>query len=253
MSIPIWKTIQDDVIIWPRSKDGSYTVRTGYQLLYEFENSNEATSSNPASSKAFWNRIWKLNIPNKMRFFCRRAYFEALPTLHNLFRHKVVDSSVCISCGQHVETTIHALWDCTTIQPAWGLHFQAIRNAEQGVSTFSDLVRMIEVQHENQELFVVVAWYFWLLRNKNRVNEPCTPIGKICEAAQNTLFEFQSKATPKQPKAIPYKVKWRPSISDFYKANYDGALLEESGEAGLGVVIRNEKGEVMGSLAEKNQ
>jgi len=70
MSIPIWKTVQDDVIIWPRSKDGSYTVRIGYQLLYEFENFDEATSSNPASSKAFWNRIWKLNIPNKMRFFC---------------------------------------------------------------------------------------------------------------------------------------------------------------------------------------
>ncbi|XP_023886377.1 uncharacterized protein LOC111998512 [Quercus suber] len=110
---------------------------------------------------------------------------------------------------------------------------------------------MIEVQHENLELFVVVAWYIWLLRNKNRVNEPCTPVGKIYEAAQNTLSEFQSKATPKQPKAIPNKVKWRPPISDFYKANYDGALLEELGEAGLGFVIRNEKGEVMGSLAEK--
>ena len=79
----------------------------------------------------------------------------------------------------------------------------------------------------------------------------CTPVGKICEVAQNTLSEFQSKATPKQPKAIPNKVKWRPLILDFYKANYDGALLEESGEAGLGVVIRNEKGEVMESLAEK--
>ena len=40
-------------------------------------------------------------------------------------------------------------------------------------------------------------------------------------------------------------------MSDFYKANYDGALLKELGETGLGVVIRNEKGEVMGSLAEK--
>ena len=70
LSILICKTTQDGMIIWPCSKDGSYTVRIGYQLFYELENSEEATSSNPASMKAFWNRIWKLNIPNKMRFFC---------------------------------------------------------------------------------------------------------------------------------------------------------------------------------------
>ena len=70
LSILICKTTQDGMIIWPCSKDGSYTVRIGYHLFYELENSEKATSSNPASMKAFWNRIWKLNIPNKMRFFC---------------------------------------------------------------------------------------------------------------------------------------------------------------------------------------
>ena len=109
----------------------------------------------------------------------------------------------------------------------------------------------MELQHGNLKLFVVVAWYICHLRNKNRANEPCILVGKIYEAAQNTFSEFQSKATLKHPKAIPNRVKWIPPMSDFYKANYDGALLKELGETGLGVVIRNEKGEVMGSLAEK--
>lgn len=97
----------------------------------------------------------------------------------------------------------------------------------------------------------MVAWFIWLTRNKGRVNEPCTLLDKIFEAAQLTLSEFQTKSTPRQPVAPSNTVKWKPSRSDFYKVDYDGAVLKDSGEAGIGVVIRNEKGEVMGSLAEK--
>ena len=98
---------------------------------------------------------------------------------------------------------------------------------------------------------MVVAWSIWLTRNKSRVNEPCTPLDKIFEAAHLTLSEYQTKTTPRQPMAPSVTVKWKPTRSDFYKVNYDGAVLKDSGEAGIGVVIRNEKGEVMGSLAEK--
>ena len=35
------------------------------------------------------------------------------------------------------------------------------------------------------------------------------------------------------------------------KANFDGAVSADSGEAGVGVVIQNESGEVMAALSEK--
>ena len=61
LSISIYRTVQDDILVWPRSKCGSYMVRTGYQLLCELENSEGASSSNPAMEKAFWNCLWNLN------------------------------------------------------------------------------------------------------------------------------------------------------------------------------------------------
>ncbi|XP_065616974.1 uncharacterized protein LOC112020139 [Quercus suber] len=36
-----------------------------------------------------------------------------------------------------------------------------------------------------------------------------------------------------------------------YKANYDGAVFVESEEAGIGVIVRDSKGDVIAALAEK--
>uniref|UniRef100_A0A7N2MW72 Uncharacterized protein n=1 Tax=Quercus lobata TaxID=97700 RepID=A0A7N2MW72_QUELO len=41
------------------------------------------------------------------------------------------------------------------------------------------------------------------------------------------------------------------SLGDSYKTNYDGAVFEDTNEVGIGVVVRNAKGEVIGTLSEK--
>ena len=44
---------------------------------------------------------------------------------------------------------------------------------------------------------------------------------------------------------------WQPLQGNFFKLNFDGACFDEGAASGYGVVIRNEKGEVMASLAAK--
>ena len=43
---------------------------------------------------------------------------------------------------------------------------------------------------------------------------------------------------------------WRPPCINIYKANFDGAIFQELQKAGIGVVIRNSNGEVIGALSE---
>jgi ribonuclease HI len=45
--------------------------------------------------------------------------------------------------------------------------------------------------------------------------------------------------------------KWKPPQLGRYKVNYDGAIFKETNETGIGVVIRNHKGEVMASLCHR--
>nr|POF00453.1 intron-binding protein aquarius [Quercus suber] len=53
-SIPICYTLQEDILIWPKSRDGNYSVKMGYQLLRELENSELASVSDIGENKKFW-------------------------------------------------------------------------------------------------------------------------------------------------------------------------------------------------------
>ena len=44
--------------------------------------------------------------------------------------------------------------------------------------------------------------------------------------------------------------RWKPPDRDYYKVNYDGAIFEQQGKVGLGIVIRNSNGEVMASMSQ---
>ena len=91
-SIPVSHFPMDDMLIWPLTTDGNYSIKSAYQLL-----SSESRAALPSSSEAegckhFWNRIWKLQVPNKVKHFLWRASRESLPTKLNLFsRHVLPD------------------------------------------------------------------------------------------------------------------------------------------------------------------
>ena len=50
---------------------------------------------------------------------------------------------------------------------------------------------------------------------------------------------------------VQSRVRWSPLAQNAMKVNFDGAMFPKSNEAGVGVVIWNEAGEVLATLAEK--
>ena len=117
--------------------------------------------------------------------------------------------------------------------------------------SFADLMFFIRQQEENVELFTALAWSIWGRRNKCHFNEPSLPPKKLHEAAAALLVEFQGKAEAKLEREKIQPQRWTPPEQGVYKANYDGAYFVEEEKAGIGVVVRNDLGQVMGSLAEK--
>lgn len=58
-AIPLCRMRMEDCLVWPRTKDRNYSVKTGYQLLGELQNREVASGSSNEDLRSFWKGIWK--------------------------------------------------------------------------------------------------------------------------------------------------------------------------------------------------
>ena len=102
------------------------------------------------------------------------------------------------------------------------------------------------------ELFAYIAWSIWHNRNAQRVGTTTATLGRIYSDAVDQLQEFQmAQDNPVQQRIVAYPTNWLPPSPNQYKANSDGAIFQDSGSTGLGVVVRDSKGMVIVALSER--
>ena len=68
------------------------------------------------------------------------------------------------------------------------------------------------------------------------------------------LSTFIRAIPPKPPDCEtqpPQHIKWKPLDPNCLKVNFDGAVFREENMAGVGVIIRDEKGQIIAFMAEK--
>ena len=62
---------------------------------------------------------------------------------------------------------------------------------------------------------------------------------------------FEIHQQPLNPVHRASCVKWSPPVESGYKANFDAAFFDNSELAGLGLVVRDSSGNIMGALSQK--
>jgi len=94
LSLPLSSTgPKVDTIIWTGTKNGHYSTKSAYHLLSDEESVAAPGPPDPREHKQFWQELWSLNVPNKIRHFIRRACNESLPTNIN----ERLPSTVCVN------------------------------------------------------------------------------------------------------------------------------------------------------------
>lgn len=166
-------------------------------------------------------------------------------------RRKILDDAKCSACLLAEESTFHAIWSCELFHHIWNPCFSSIRIEHPRIQDVQELIHLVGQRSDNLELFAVVAWFIWNHRKWLQLNEKGLATDKIFQAAKLYLSDFQLKLPKTTPKPSKGNMKCRPPLGELYKTNYDGAVFSESGEAGIGVVVRDAKGEVIAALAEK--
>ena len=82
--IQVCEDWEEDILIWPSTFDGEYSVRSAYRMLVDAENLSMPSSSSPANAGLVWKKIWKVRVPNKIRHFIWCAAKDSLATKRNL-------------------------------------------------------------------------------------------------------------------------------------------------------------------------
>ncbi|XP_075669899.1 uncharacterized protein LOC142639635 [Castanea sativa] len=159
--------------------------------------------------------IWKLRVPSKVKHFVWRASNNALLTMDNLLCRKVVLSATCNICRNHVEDTTHAVHD----------DYRA-------------------------EISALIAWLLWNRRNLLCLNKPVHSLQMLPSLADGMLQDFINVQEPVlRPVETTSTNHWSQLDQHCYKANYDGAVFKSSNTAGLGVVIRDSRGDILGAMS----
>ena len=97
MRIPLSHGHSVDALFWLYSKNGEYSVKSGYQTARQIRSVEEGCGecSMVRSDGAMWRLLWKLHIPTKIKVFAWCALHDILPTRENLVCRKIVDEGAC--------------------------------------------------------------------------------------------------------------------------------------------------------------
>ena len=254
LSIPLSSRRPDDIRIWKETKNGVYSTKSAYWLLAKTVSNNQLSPSCPSKHKDLWSSIWRLNIPNKIKHFLWRACSESLPTKRNLTHRKIISDASCDLCRDHPEDAIHVLWDCYVVKEIWWQEESCKPHLLDRFVNFQELfLGILKAQDLHlAERFAYISWSIWYTRNAIRTGSPSLPHSMIHVDAIERLQEFQLAQDRTQiPQQSSATVRWSPPPISWYKANFDGAIFQELGAAGLVVVIRDHEGSVVGALSER--
>ncbi|KAF5445648.1 hypothetical protein F2P56_034686 [Juglans regia] len=185
--------------------------------------------------------------------FLWKACKEALPTLANLRRRKVVEDSSCLICKQEPETSGHVLWGCIAAKDVWG---QGVKKVQK-LSFQSDLIfdiwsRMVETL-SLKELEEVAATMrgIWTRRNNTFHGKDFkhpTALHQLAKAELVAYREILTEELVVNPTAHVGTPKWsKPKVGSF-KVNWDATVNQREGHIGIGVLIRDHQGLPIGSL-----
>ncbi|KAK3193970.1 hypothetical protein Dsin_025280 [Dipteronia sinensis] len=119
MSIPVSNVPRDDSYCWHLTKDGGYTVRSGYKVGISMEEGSSISGSRGMGFRL--RKIWELELHSKIKIFIWKACPEWLPTYVNLARRKVPMRAQCHVCFISYESTAHVLWSCSGLKVVWSM------------------------------------------------------------------------------------------------------------------------------------
>ncbi|KAM1507562.1 hypothetical protein ACFX10_016992 [Malus domestica] len=100
-SLPLGDFRCKDRLVWDASKNGQYSVKSGYRWLQlrSLASRDHRLPRTRAIPKKLWNLVWSLPVPAKIRLFFWLSLHRGIATQEILFWRRVSLSPICPICN----------------------------------------------------------------------------------------------------------------------------------------------------------
>ncbi|XP_020872418.1 uncharacterized protein LOC110226122 [Arabidopsis lyrata subsp. lyrata] len=241
-----------DIPTWIFTKDGQYTVKSGYHQLSK---PHPYCSTVSAQLQGLCKKIWALHLPPKLKHFWWRMLHNAIHVAANIARRRIQISPDCLFCGDAAETVPHLFFQCRLAKEIWELSPLQISSGQYEEASLFDIISGLlqsrGAGESKESLFPYIGWRIWKARNDLLYNHKRWAIPDIIrqsimdfelwKEAQNANIaqnHTHNKGTKLQNQQRPYD---RPANS-FFSCYTDGSWLDPNSRAGIGWALFNEKG-----------
>ncbi|GKV08912.1 hypothetical protein SLEP1_g20481 [Rubroshorea leprosula] len=257
LSIPLSWTRRNDGWTWNFTRNGVFSVRTGYHRALEMESSRIGPSG--SSGSVGGGRLWRIDVPETVRLLIWQAYRGVLPTKDNLHRRRVETDLLCPVCGLEPESILHCFVYCLAARATWLGSPLSLRVSELHVDNFAAFIDgMIPILGREQlEMLCILCWKIWGCRNEVVWHGKHTDPQRIIEHGLGYLREYKQAMISKGRQVglgqQLGETRWRPPDVSHVKINTDGATSGQQQNFGIGAVARDHDGNVVAAMACKGQ
>jgi ribonuclease HI len=255
-SIPITNTDHDDIISWQGTKDGVYSVRSGYQAIMEWQHNsqNQSTSSNYEDNPK-WKKLWKLSVPPKQLHLIWRILNNAIPVKEKLHKRGIRCVPLCPHCNTSLETMDHIFLDCDWARKVWFTSPLTINLANSKLNHIHEWIDYMVTHTKEADLQIIstMLYSIWNARNEKEFNGKNIPPIEAMPHAMKALYDYQANQKsramqdPKGNENNRNNTSWSLPPKGILKLNVDAHSLSD-GRWGLGLLLRRDDGSTVGAV-----
>ena len=175
LGIPLCTRNIDDFWSWNFETKGIFSVKSTYRMLSETKQRCEAWlkgepgTSSLQSEERMWKKLWKTEVPGKVRMFIWRLSKHSLPTEDVQAHRHMMTSSSCGLCGM-ADSWKHSLIQCTMSRCVWALVDEELAHKMLALTEPKAkqwLFALIEsLTHDEFVLLSITMWSIWHARRK---------------------------------------------------------------------------------------
>jgi hypothetical protein len=223
--------------------EGNIPVAELYNNLCGFDDDNHDVE---------WKRIWKLHVPERVRFLTwLMKHGRLLTNSHKSMMG--LGSAMCGYCRDIPETILHVMRDCPLVMPLW-LNIVPVNdrswffscNVQQWITM--NLCKEVGWNREIdwRNYWAMACHYIWSWRNKENHNEnynrPYNPANVVMRSMRTYNLAVRETSPQIEPRQRVVFVSWKPPPVGWVRLNTDGSC-RDGGHIGCGGIIKGSDGE----------